>query len=83
MGGNWKLNPTTVKSAETLASEVSRAVKDIHSVGTVVFPPFPLLPIVKAKLHGSNVMVCLNSLYWCEFSPTLTWIVARRPRLLS
>eukprot|EP00981_Chlorochromonas_danica_P008286 scaffold2089_cov189-Ochromonas_danica.AAC.5 len=55
IGGNWKLNPTTVKAAETLVKDLTHLVKDIHTVDTAIFPPFPLLPTVKAQLGGSNI----------------------------
>jgi len=55
MGGNWKLNPTTISAATSLASNLASLVKDIDSVDTIIFPPFPLLGPVHAKISGSNV----------------------------
>ncbi len=57
MGGNWKLNPTTVEAANNLATGVANLVKDIDTVDAVVFPPFPLLGLVKSKIAGTNVKV--------------------------
>lgn len=49
IAGNWKLNPSTLKSAETLASDLSRLIST-ETVDVAVFPPFPLLTAVRAKL---------------------------------
>lgn len=70
MGGNWKLNPTTVAAATSLVTELSGLVKDITTVDTVIFPPFPLINIVKSKLEGSRIRVrnpdTTLSLWWRE-----------------
>lgn len=55
MGGNWKLNPTTITDATNLASELVRLSSDARDVDVVVFPPFPLLPFVREKLKDSSI----------------------------
>ena len=60
MGGNWKLNPTTITDATNLASELVRLSSDARDVDVVVFPPFPLLPFVREKLKDSSIKVILS-----------------------
>ena len=62
MGGNWKLNPTTLVAATTLASELATVTKDISTVDTIIFPPFPLLSAVYPMIEGSRVKVYSYSL---------------------
>jgi triosephosphate isomerase len=59
MGGNWKLNPTTLEAANNLAKSVAALTKDVKNVDTVIFPPFPLLQTVVANVQGSNIKVRL------------------------
>lgn len=61
MGGNWKLNPTSVKGAESLAADLASSLRPFPTVDSVIFPPFPLLPAVQAKLKDSGIKVSLHS----------------------
>lgn len=60
MGGNWKLNPTTLASSEALVAGLVSGINDASNVDTVIFPPFPLMQTVKSKLHGSKIAVSFN-----------------------
>lgn len=56
MGGNWKLNPTTVSDATTLASGLVDLVGNgVDNVDVVVFPPMPFLYPVQEKIKDSSI----------------------------
>ena len=55
VAGNWKMNPTSVADAETLALDLAGAIGGIDGVTRVVCPPFVALPAVAGALAGSNV----------------------------
>lgn len=57
MGGNWKLNPTTIDGAKKLATELVGLNTDVKDVDVVIFPPFPLLPLIQPALKGTNIKV--------------------------
>ena len=57
MGGNWKLNPKTVKEATSLATETAKLTKGVTSVDIVVFPPHPFLVPVFDKIEATNVQL--------------------------
>ncbi len=44
---NWKMNPQSLKEAETLLKHVSIITKDIKNVEIVICPPFSFLSIFK------------------------------------
>eukprot|EP01031_Cornospumella_fuschlensis_P033465 gene33465-40488_t len=65
IGGNWKLNPTTVAQAESLASALAHQLKGLESsIDTVVFPPFPLLPTVRQQLQNSGVRIGAQDVFY-------------------
>jgi len=55
MGGNWKLNPKTLKDATKLASEMVTLTKDLTDVDVCLFPPHPFLAPVQSELENSNI----------------------------
>jgi triosephosphate isomerase len=57
MGGNWKLNPTTVQGAQELSAGLAKLIGQSNEVDAIFFPPFPLLPLVKKELMNSRVHV--------------------------
>lgn len=57
MGGNWKLNPTTVAESTALASGLADLTKDSTGVEIIVFPPAPFMGPVVDKIKGSNVQL--------------------------
>lgn len=64
MGGNWKLNPTTISASTSLVTDLSKLIADINSVDTVIFPPFPLLPIIQPKLKGTNIKLGAQDMFY-------------------
>lgn len=64
MGGNWKLNPTTLEAATKLAKDLASITKDIHSVDTVIFPPFPLIPTVHHTMQDSRISVGAQDVFY-------------------
>jgi triosephosphate isomerase len=57
MGGNWKLNPTTVEDAKTLTDGIIQHVQKSDYSDVVIFPPYPLLPAVAEKLKDTRISV--------------------------
>jgi triosephosphate isomerase len=60
MAGNWKMNPKTLREAESLAALVAAADRAQGGSATrgcdvLVCPPAPFLPAVAAVLAGSSV----------------------------
>ena len=64
MGGNWKLNPTTVASAVSLATEVAKLTKGVTDVDICVFPPHPFLVPVYSKIEATNVKLGGQNCYF-------------------
>lgn len=66
MGGNWKLNPTTVNSAIVLAEEVAKLTAGVAgvSVDVVVYPPHPFLYPVNSKIGSSGVKLGAQNCYF-------------------
>jgi len=66
IAGNWKLNPATVKEAESLLKLLATNARAFGSSGKdlpeiVVFPPFPYLATALTLLEGSGIKVgCQN-----------------------
>lgn len=75
MGGNWKLNPTTLDAAVKLTKDLVSATSDITSVDTVIFPPFPLLSLVQQHLQGSRVQLGAQDVFY-ESSGAFTGAVS-------
>merc|ERR1719231_687635 len=61
MAGNWKMNPTTLDEAKSLATEVAKF--DTSVANCAVCVPFPFLPAVAEILAGSGVSVGAQDLY--------------------
>jgi triosephosphate isomerase len=57
MGGNWKLNPTTVSDSVALAAGLAKLCSDVKDVDILIFPPTTVLFPVKEALKGTNIMV--------------------------
>lgn len=64
MGGNWKLNPTTVKDSTSLAADLAKLVADVTDVDVAVFPPQPFLVPVYDQIKGSNVKLGGQNCYF-------------------
>lgn len=77
VSGNWKLNPSTLAGATTLAADVAKLTKDTNGVETVVFPPFPFLVSVAATIAGSNIKVRAHNV------PFLTLLFAPAAELIQ
>lgn len=63
MGGNWKLNPTSIGEATNLASDLVAATKGITTVDSVIFPPMPFIYPIGEKISGSNIMLGGQNVY--------------------
>lgn len=58
MGGNWKLNPKTVSSATSLATDVGKLCVGVTTeLDICVYPPHPFLVPVFSKLEATNVKI--------------------------
>ena len=64
MGGNWKLNPTTVAGAVNLATEVAKLTVGVTDVDIAVFPPHPFLVPVYSKIEATNVKLGGQNCYF-------------------
>lgn len=64
MGGNWKLNPTKVDAALTLATETAKLTKGVTDVDIVIFPPHPFLFPVYSKIEATNVQLGGQNCYF-------------------
>jgi triosephosphate isomerase len=61
MGGNWKLNPTSIESAKKLAGDLVSMNQNSKDVDVVIFPPFTLLPLINPMVQGSKIKVYILS----------------------
>jgi triosephosphate isomerase len=57
MGGNWKLNPTTLVAAEDLTGGLVKTINSISNVDSIIFPPFPLISSVRKHIGQSRIAV--------------------------
>jgi len=64
MGGNWKLNPTTLETATKLAKDLVSLTESIATVDTVIFPPFPLLSSVHDHIKSSGIKLGAQDVFY-------------------
>ena len=64
MGGNWKLNPTSVAGAVNLATEVAKLTVGVTDVDIAIFPPHPFLVPVYSKIEATNVKLGGQNCYF-------------------
>jgi triosephosphate isomerase len=57
MGGNWKLNPTTIEASLALSKGLAELTKDVTDVDVLIFPPTTVLYPVQLSLANSAVKV--------------------------
>ncbi|MCX6013754.1 MAG: triose-phosphate isomerase, partial [Chloroflexi bacterium] len=62
IGGNWKMN-TTLSEAESLVKELLPLGK-IHSVETILCPPFISVARVKDLIKGSGLKLGAQNMYY-------------------
>jgi len=65
VGGNWKMH-LSLAEAQDLASEVRNRLAAYPAAQTVVFPPFPYLAAVAARLDGTSIGLGAQD---CHFEP--------------
>ncbi|KAJ8599947.1 hypothetical protein CTAYLR_002821 [Chrysophaeum taylorii] len=63
IGGNWKMNPTSLEEAISLANAVSKEY-DGSKGEAVIFPPFPFLGPVKETIDGSSIHLGAQSIFF-------------------
>jgi triosephosphate isomerase len=63
IAGNWKMNKNIVESV-SLAKELKDFVRGIKGVDIVVCPPFASLWVVKEIIHGANIHLGAQNMYW-------------------
>lgn len=74
---NWKMNPQTLKEAETLFLGISNAIKSVKNVEVVICSPFIFIPDLKKKnnkkisLGAQNVYFENSGPHTGEISPTM------------
>lgn len=71
--GNWKMNPSTLKEAKSLANNIEHGIRGISKVDVVLAPPFPFLRDVgmvakKSKLGAQNTFYDTDGAYTGEVS---------------
>ncbi len=67
---NWKMNPSTLKEAETLFNSVKKGIKDSKKVKVVICPPFVYLPLLSSIIsHRPSVKFGSQDCFW-ENPPT-------------
>jgi len=64
IGGNWKMNPTTLEEATALAAEVVASVAGGAPGESIIFPPFPFLGAVADITRGSGVALGAQSIFF-------------------
>ena len=72
--GNWKMNPQSVKEAETIFKNISLAVKNEKNVEIVICPPFPYLsPLrqLQSKIKNRKVILGVQNVSY-EISGAFT-----------
>lgn len=52
--GNWKMNPQSVKDAESLVKNISKMTSGLKNVDVVICPPFPFLSSAK-KVKSTKI----------------------------
>jgi len=63
IAGNWKMNPTSLEEAKTLAAKVAELTKENTEVEMAVFAPHPFIYPVAKELEGSNVVVGAETIF--------------------
>jgi len=63
IGGNWKMNPTSLDDAKALATEIAAAVKDAPGE-SIIFPPHPFLGPVAEITAGSKLALGAQSIFF-------------------
>jgi triosephosphate isomerase (TIM) len=66
VAGNWKMN-TTVEEGVVLARAVRASVEHIQGVEVALLPPFTHLWPVGAVLHGSEIRLGAQDVFWERF----------------
>lgn len=61
--GNWKMNKT-VQEAVNLVSELKPLIADVSDVEIAVAPTFTALFAVSQKIHGTNIHLCAQDVFW-------------------
>lgn len=61
--GNWKMNKT-VQEAVNLVSELKPLIADVYDVEIAVAPTFTALFAVSREIHGSNIHLCAQDVFW-------------------
>src|SRR6476660_1329837 len=64
IAGNWKMNPSTVEAAVTLAEAVKAGVGQMTDVRVAVCPPAVFLHQVDAVLAGSPIGLGAQNMHW-------------------
>jgi len=60
---NWKMNPSSLKEAEKLFSDVKRGLSGTKNVETVICPPFPYLSSFKFQVSSFMKLGAQNCFY--------------------
>lgn len=63
IAGNWKMNKT-VKEAEHLIKELKPLLAGKHNADVVVCPPFTALYPVHKALHGTDIALGAQDVFW-------------------
>ncbi|MBN2097879.1 MAG: triose-phosphate isomerase, partial [Candidatus Omnitrophica bacterium] len=63
IAGNWKMYKTAAE-AEELVSGFKKALGDVQDVEIVVCPPYTSLAAAARVIHGSNISLGAQDVYW-------------------
>ena len=64
IAGNWKLNPTTIEGAVSLAEAVKTGLGTATDVRVALGPPFVFLSWIDRVLEGSPIGLAAQDMYW-------------------
>ncbi|KAH6909826.1 triosephosphate isomerase [Coprinopsis sp. MPI-PUGE-AT-0042] len=64
VGGNWKLNPTSLSAAKGLVENLNKASLDSNTEVVIAPPTLYLLPI--QEIAGKHIKVAAQNAYWKE-----------------
>lgn len=76
---NWKMNPESLKEAESIYNGIFAIAKGLKNIDIVICPPFPFLSI-SPKLKNKNIKLGAQNLFY-ETSGSFTGQVS--PKMLS
>ena len=63
---NWKMNPSDIRTADSLIKNVKRGVGNINEVKVIICPPFIYLPLVEKVIAKTRLHLGAQDLFWID-----------------